>query len=81
MRLRAKTEIQSDVEDGGVTGAQLVNRPGQSAFANILTQRNPGRFFEQLLHVPQGVAGILGQLFKMDHSSKVSFDPFTEGAD
>lgn len=77
----SRSQSPGDIEDRRFTAAQLVNRAGRAAFANVFAQRNPCRFFEQLLHVPQRVAGVLGQLFEMDHSSKVSFDPFAEGAD
>ncbi|CAM4160329.1 hypothetical protein SESI111939_19095 [Serratia silvae] len=53
VRLGTETKIQGDIENGSLTAAQLVHRPGKAALANILAQRDPRRFFEQLLHMPQ----------------------------
>lgn len=56
VRLRTKAEIQGDIKDGSITAAQLVYRSGEATLADVFAQRDPCRFFEQFLHMPQRVA-------------------------
>ena len=53
VRLGTETEIQGNIENRSFAAAQLVYRSGKAALADVLAQRNPRRFFEQLLHMPQ----------------------------
>lgn len=53
VRLGTETKIQGDIENGSLAAAQLVHRSGKATLADVLAQRDPRRFFEQLLHMPQ----------------------------
>lgn len=53
VRLGTETEIQGNIENRSFAAAQLIHRSGKAALADVLAQRNPRRFFEQFLHMPQ----------------------------
>lgn len=80
MRLRPETEIKGDIKDSLFTPAQGVNRTGQTALTDVFAERDPGNFFEDLLHMPERVPGIGSQFFEVDNTTCVVFYPFTKCA-
>ena len=55
MRLRAEAKIHSDTENRCFPAAQLINRARQTAFTDLLPQRNACRSFAKFLHGPERI--------------------------